>query len=214
MFKFHFFLFNNFFYKLIYMKEKFTKNVEKFASSIRDSFSELEELNNKSAKFNYLSKNNIGPILAPILSVLLILYASLAAPKLPKSVVKLFNNTLAKIIFIFLMLIISGMQPLFSIISSICILLMIQLLAYYESSDRIMNIINKSNTNSIEKINISDDLDDRDNISGNDSKKLYSVVNNNDDENKKISAHMPNSEVENNSTDIIGYTDPDFALYN
>ena len=195
--------------ELIGFKDKITENARKIGSHISHSLSDLEELNNKSAQYNFIGAVNKGSILAIILSILLILYASLAAPKLPKSVVKLFNNTIAKIIFIFLMLIVAGIQPLFSIIISICILIMIQLLAYYESSDRIMNIINKSNSQPVEKINISDE----DKVSGNDNKQLYSVIQNQneDEENKK---YMPETQLINSSNEVIGYSDPDFALYN
>jgi hypothetical protein len=194
-------------------------------SNIGNQLSETYESINNFTNKN-LSFLNTNVYLSPILGALLILYASLAAPKLPKSIVKLFDNMVVKLVFIFLLCYTTTHSPIIAIIISVCILLSIQMLAYYESSDKMINLINKtqeekntnkhndindnnSNNNVNQIINISDDNE----ISGVSNTKLYPYVNNNPEINEEINkCGMP----ETNpvvAEHILGYTDPDYALY-
>jgi hypothetical protein len=189
-------------------------------NQLSETYESINNFTNK--KLSFLNTN---VYLAPVLGVLLVLYASLAAPKLPKSIVKLFDNMIVKLVFIFLLCYTSTHSPISAIVISVCILLSIQMLAYYESSDKMLNLIHKTqeekekvkenenklnvNGNHNNMINISNET----NVSGVDKTKLYSYVNNDSEMNEEIVKSDMSETNPVGAENIIGYTDPDYALY-
>jgi len=192
----------------------FAKNVNKYSSDFLDKFNKLEDYSDN--KLHILHNSNY--YIAPILSCLLILYASLAAPKLPKSILLIFDNIIFKLFFIFLLIYTTIHKPFISIIISIVILVSIQMLSYYESSDKMMNIIHKTQQpkNTIVPKNVSIPISDDDAISGVDNNIVHPYVHSDEKKDKELSkCGMPDAAYISNSNthEIIGYTDPDYALY-
>ena len=191
-------------------------------NQLSETYESINNFTNK--KLDFLNTN---VYLAPVLGVLLVLYASLAAPKLPKSIVKLFDNMIVKLVFIFLLCYTSTHSPIAAIIVSVCILLTIQMLAYYESSDKMVNLIhktqeekdNKDKTHTKNKLNVNNmiNVSDEEEVSGVNNTKLYPYVNNNPEMNEEITkCGMPETnplEDKTHGENIIGYTDPDYASY-
>jgi hypothetical protein len=189
-------------------------------NQLSETYESINNFTNK--KLNFLNTN---VYLTPVLGVLLVLYASLAAPKLPKSIVKLFDNMIVKLVFIFLLCYTSTHSPIAAIVISVCILLSIQMLAYYESSDKMLNLIHKTqeekekenklnvNGNHTNNYNHMINISDEEDVSGVDKTKLYSYVNNDSEMNEEITkCGMPETNPVG-AENIIGYTDPDYALY-
>ena len=198
----------------------FAKNVNNYGKKLFQQFNNLE--NYTDHKLNILHNSNY--YIAPILFCLLILYASLAAPKLPKAVLSMFDNILFKFLFIALLIFTTIHKPFLSIIISLAILVSIQMLSYYESSDKMINIIHKTqhtkNTNvhntNIPNSNLSIPISNDDAISGVNDHMFLSVVDNDEEKDKEISkCGMPDTPPLSNpnTQEIIGYTDPDYALY-
>ena len=88
------------------------------------------------------SNKTVTGILSTLLSLFLILYASLAAPKLPRSVGRVFNNIWIKLVFMFLIAYIACKDISIAIISSIALLITLQTISAQNTSDAVMNEVN------------------------------------------------------------------------
>lgn len=85
--------------------------------SINETLQPLEKLLNKSLdnkQFNLFLK------------VFLVLYASLAAPKLPKQILDILNHTISKIIVVFIIIYFTTKDPSLAILSSVAFIVTIQ----------------------------------------------------------------------------------------
>jgi hypothetical protein len=80
---------------------------------------------------NFISQNKI---LSSVLGMLLVLYAAAAAPKLSPSVVKIFDNNLFKLVYIFLIGYLATKDPSVAIITAVTLLVSIQTLSAHEAS--------------------------------------------------------------------------------
>jgi len=78
---------------------------------------------------------NNNKILSSVLGLFLILYAAMAAPKLPKSVAKLFDNTLFKLGFMFMIGYLATKDPSTAIISAVALMVTLQTLSSYEAAE-------------------------------------------------------------------------------
>lgn len=92
---------------------------------------------NQMSRFVNKSLNliNNNKILSSILAMFLVLYAAMAAPKLPTNVVKMFDNVVVKLVYMFLMAYLVSKNPSVAIVSAAALLITIQTLSYYEASD-------------------------------------------------------------------------------
>ena len=93
---------------------------------------------------DYVSNNKI---LNPLLGLFLVLYASIAAPKLPKTVTIWFDNTWFKLGFMFLIAFMATKDQSVAIISSIALLVTLQSLSAQKTTDSVLQVIQ----NKIEK---------------------------------------------------------------
>ena len=91
-----------------------------------------------------LKKINSNSYVSTIISLILVLYACLAAPKLPKKVAKIFGNNVFKAIFMFLIAYTASKDPKVAIISAVALLVSINTLTKYESNRIIKKTLRKS----------------------------------------------------------------------
>jgi hypothetical protein len=73
-------------------------------------------------------------------SLLLVLYASLAAPQLPDGIVKLFDNTFVKLIIFFLIVYIAKKDPNIALISTVAVMVTLQTLNKVDFNKQLSNI--------------------------------------------------------------------------
>ena len=102
----------------------------------------MESVNQMS---NYVNKGldfvNKNKILSSVLGMLLVLYAAAAAPKLPKSVVKIFDNSLFKLGFMFMIAYLATKDPSVAIITAVALLVTIQTLASREAAEAVVKAV-------------------------------------------------------------------------
>jgi hypothetical protein len=79
---------------------------------------------------------NNNKILSSVLGMLLVLYAAMAAPKLPKYVVKVFDNTFFKLGYMFMIAYLATKDPSVAIITATALLITLQTLSSHEASDK------------------------------------------------------------------------------
>lgn len=106
----------------------------------------MNQLNNISSEFDnqvngLLSGINSNKYLSTALSVFLILYASLAAPKLPESIARLFDNTLFKGLICFLIAYMGNKNPTVAIISAVGLIVSLQTLQRYEINKQMVDAV-------------------------------------------------------------------------
>lgn len=118
-----------------------------------DSINQMSSFVNKGV--NLMNNNKI---LSSILAMFLVLYAAMAAPKLPKNIVKMFDNVVVKLVYMFLMAYLVSKNPSVAIISAVGLLITIQTLSYYEASDsasqKIAQIVNSKQQIAVEKLDL------------------------------------------------------------
>ncbi len=95
-----------------------------------ESVNQMSDYVNKGLDF--VNKNKI---LSSVLGMLLVLYAAAAAPKLPKSVVKIFDNSLFKLGYMFMIAYLATKDPSVAIITAVALLVTIQTLASREAAE-------------------------------------------------------------------------------
>jgi tetratricopeptide (TPR) repeat protein len=94
--------------------------------------------------FNNLSRSiSENKIASSIVSLLLVLYAAMAAPKLPRFMANLFKNSLFKLAFMFLISYTATKDPTVALISSVVLLVTVQTLAAYDDADKAVNMVGK-----------------------------------------------------------------------
>ena len=162
-------------------------NMNNMRNGISNSFKSANNITKNS--LDYIFNNQF---IAPVLGLLLIIYATLAAPKLPPSVATVFENVYFKAGFLFLIAYSTWKNPLISILASLSILIAIQLLTYYESSNKLIKSQKKNNTS----YNL---LTNDDNVQNNN--RIYVQDNVNDSTNKIIDQlyHSPDNFIVNNT---------------
>lgn len=180
-------------------------------------------LTNNMKNINVYSKNKLdllfsNNIIAPVLGLLLVIYASLAAPKLPPNLAKLFDNMWFKIVFLFLISYSAWKNPLAAILASIGILITIQLLTYNYTSMNTINNMKHNNTN-----NHQYDLINENPINNLEDNIKYNMYDSNDDKHNEVDdvhdntnaprCNIPNYDVNYDSCNVVGYSDPTYASY-
>ena len=122
-----------------------------------------EEFNKQvNGAFKVIDSNRV---FSTVLGLFLALYASLAAPSLPKSITNIFKSTWFRLIFMFLIAYISTKNPSVAIISAVALLVTLQTLHAQETTNTILKSVEKKivdnfeNFDDVEGIPSVDDLD-------------------------------------------------------
>jgi len=82
--------------------------------------------------------------LSAIISIILIGYASMAAPKLPENIARLFENIYFKGMFLFLIAYNAKRDPTVSLIAAICIIVSLQTLHKYDIEKEVRGLLGQS----------------------------------------------------------------------
>lgn len=102
----------------------------------------MELVNSMSEVLNSgLEYVNRSKILSAVLGLFLVLYAALAAPKLPKSVSSLFDNTWFKLGFMFLIAYMSTKDTSVAIIAAVALMVTLQTLSAQKTADAVVRSV-------------------------------------------------------------------------
>jgi hypothetical protein len=96
--------------------------------------------------FNNILKNMTNnQMIYSVVTILLVLYSALAAPKLPKSFAKIFENPLVKILYMFLIGYLATKNPTISMMAAVALFLTLQALASHDVADAVATSYNQVN---------------------------------------------------------------------
>ena len=76
-----------------------------------------------------------NPVSSSVLSLFLVLYAGLAAPKLPKPLAELFGNEIFRLVILVLIAYMSSRDASISIIAAISLIISLQTLSFHEANE-------------------------------------------------------------------------------
>lgn len=93
---------------------------------------------------NYLEPIFSNKVASSTISMLLVLYAGLAAPKLPRSISKLFKSNTFKLIVLIFIAYTSSNNVSISIITAVCLVVSLQTLSKHEESEKIEHQVKHS----------------------------------------------------------------------
>tara|TARA_E500000178_G_C17028275_1_gene759137 strand:- start:472 stop:1320 length:849 start_codon:yes stop_codon:yes gene_type:complete len=82
-----------------------------------------------------------NPVISSVLSLFLVLYAGLAAPKLPKKIAKLFGNEIFRITILVCIAYMASKDASMSIISAVALVISLQTLSYHEANEVVATTI-------------------------------------------------------------------------
>lgn len=89
-----------------------------------------------------------------VLYIILIVYASLAAPRLPHNIAKLFDNPVVKLVLFFLIVYLAKHDATIAIIASVGVLISLMTLNRYTANSEMMSIVSRDNMiNNLDKCN-------------------------------------------------------------
>jgi hypothetical protein len=93
-----------------------------------------------SETFESISHNKtVTSVLGTVLALFLILYASLAAPKLPKSVADIFDNMWIKLTFMFIIAYVSTKDMMVALMASVALLVTLQAISAHRTSKAVVS---------------------------------------------------------------------------
>lgn len=102
----------------------------------------MEYVQNIVNKLNtYLINLDNNKVFSSVIAILLVLYGSLAAPKLPKNVALLFKNDIFKFLIIFMIAFMASKDTSIAIIASVGFLVSLQTLSFYETNNKILEVV-------------------------------------------------------------------------
>ena len=87
-----------------------------------------------------------------LFGLFLVLYAGLVAPKLPKSVAKIFSFTVFRLIFLFLIVDMSRRNTSLAIIATVALVISMQTLSHHQTKDKMNKVIKKEIEDGFENI--------------------------------------------------------------
>ena len=88
----------------------------------------MDTLNQLNASLgNYLAVMHQNPVLNGVISVAILMYASILAPALPNTIIRLFDTIIGKLIFIFLIAYVSGKNISVALVLSVAFTLLLML---------------------------------------------------------------------------------------
>lgn len=76
-----------------------------------------------------------------VIGLFLVLYAGLAAPKLPRSVAKIFGNPVFKFVFLFLIAYMSSRNISVAIIASVALAISMQTFSYHQATKKVQDVV-------------------------------------------------------------------------
>ena len=88
-----------------------------------------------------LSKLDDNATVSASVGLFLVLYAGLAAPKLPRSVAMLFDNYAFKLVIMFLIAYMSSKNSSVAIVATVALVVSMQTLSMYQTNDIIMDAV-------------------------------------------------------------------------
>jgi hypothetical protein len=89
----------------------------------------------------FLTKIDNNKIFSSVLGLFLVLYGSLAAPKLPQNIALLFKNDIFKFLIIFMIAFMASKDTSIAIVATISLLISMQTLLYYETNSKILEVV-------------------------------------------------------------------------
>ena len=101
-----------------------------------DIVENISETVNSSLEGVYSNKTT-----SAIIGLFLVLYAGLAAPKLPKSVAKMFGNPAFRLAILFLVAYMSSRNTSIAIIATVALVISMQTLSYHEANEKLQKKI-------------------------------------------------------------------------
>ena len=108
----------------------------------------LTDINNSVGNFtNSLLVNiNKNKVLSSAIGILLVLYITMAAPKLPKSFLPIFDNSIFKVLYIFLIAYLASNNPALSLIIAVVLFVSFHTLSAYEDSAKLHKLSSNIST--------------------------------------------------------------------
>lgn len=76
-----------------------------------------------------------NPYVITVIAVIVVLYGSLMAPRLPPNVARWFDYPFVKMLIIFMIVIIHRVNPMIALLLAVAFLLSIQTLTFYQSTE-------------------------------------------------------------------------------
>nr|QBK88771.1 MAG: hypothetical protein LCMiAC01_04530 [Mimivirus LCMiAC01] len=92
---------------------------------------------------SWLQPINKNKYITAAISLILIVYAGLAAPKLPRWIARLFDNPLVKLLIFFLIVYTAGHNPTISIIAAIGLMVTLQTLSKYKFESKVKGLVSR-----------------------------------------------------------------------
>jgi hypothetical protein len=102
---------------------------------------------------NFLTTLDNNKIFSSALGLFLVLYGSLAAPKLPKNIALLFKNDIFKFLVIFMIAFMASKDSSVAIVASVGLLISLQTLSYYETNVKILEVADINSRFRLKNIN-------------------------------------------------------------
>jgi hypothetical protein len=118
-----------------------------------------EEFNKKVNSAMSIVDNN--KIISTVVCLFLVLYASLAAPKLPKSITQIFKNFWFKLIFMFLIAYMATHNPAVAIISAVALLITLQTLHGQDTADQVIYTVQNRVRENFQNFDQDNEYDDK-----------------------------------------------------
>lgn len=103
-----------------------------------------------------------------VIGLFLVLYAGLAAPKLPSSVAKIFGNPVFKFVFLFLIAYLASRNMSIAIITSVALAISMQTFSYHQATQKVQDVVQEEISkiqehSDIEIVDTDDELDEQTN---------------------------------------------------
>ena len=106
-------------------------------NSAKQSLSDTMDMFNRTIQ-PIASNKIVNTYVYPLIALLLVLYVVMAAPKLPKSVLKFFDHTVVKIIYMFLIVFLATKNPSLAIIMAVLFFVILQTLSEHEAAQKLV----------------------------------------------------------------------------
>ena len=141
-----------------------------------------------------------------VIGLFLVLYAGLAAPKLPRSVAKIFGNPVFKFVFLFLIAYMASRNISVAIIASVALAISMQTFSYHQATKKVQDVVEEE----ISKIQENSDIE----IINTDDEPTQEI----NDENLDLEPINDNQvksqpQVEENNNTLIGQETDDEVAY-
>ena len=141
-----------------------------------------------------------------VIGLFLVLYAGLAAPKLPSSVAKIFGNSVFKFVFLFLIAYMASRNISVAIIASVALAISMQTFSYHQATQKVQDVVEEE----ISKIQVDSNIE----IVDSDDEPIEEIKDENTDLEPINDNQVPVKVEEKNNTLIGQETDDEVAYVN